>query len=554
MAAIAQGESYEREFKRGSINDRELTEAVVCLANGAGGVLLVGVEDNGTVTGARPRHGTVTDPHRLAATVQNLTEPAHAVEVSLADLAGGQVIIVEVAVADPGPIATKGGVYVKRALGSDGRPQCVPMTPHEIVSMGLATRGIDYATSLARGAAIADLDPAEFDRFRRLCSRSPGQEGLSRLSDLDILKALGLGPVPDLVRIGAILLFGKQEAIQRWVPTAEFLFQDLRKNNLATSVRLQGPLLQVADEIERMLAVRNSTTELMAGLLRIDLDLMPQTTRREAVANALVHRDYSELGPTSVRITDTQFAVSNPGGFPPGVTIDNILDQSRPRSPILADAFQRAGIVDRKGKGVNEMFESQLRGGRDAPDYSGSTSSLVSVSIPLGSADLDLVRFLLSFENDRQRPLSLDELRVVHEVKAGGFATNTELSESLRISPTAIRTATARLVEAGILEARGSGRNRRFHPTARFYDLAQDRNAYVRIKAMDPLQQEHMVMEYVRTYGTITRSQVANLCQLDSAEARRLLKRMTDKSALELVGTRRTAFYRLPDGQDERGE
>jgi ATP-dependent DNA helicase RecG len=545
IAALAQGETFRQEFKRGSINDRELTEAVVCLANGLGGVLLVGVEDDGTVTGARPRHGSTTEPHRLAAMIQNLTEPAHAVDVSLIDHEGQQVILVGVPVADPGPIATKSGLYVKRALGSDGRPQCVPMTPHEIVSMGLATRGIDYAVSLAMGATLSDLDPAEFDRFRRLCSRSPGQEGLSRLSDRDILKALGLAPKDDVVTLGAVLLFGTQEAVQRWVPTAEFLFQDLRKGSSATSVRLQGPLFQVADQLDQLLEVRNSTTELMAGLLRIELDLIPRTTRREAVANALVHRDYAELGPTSVRITDTHFIVSNPGGFPPGVTIDNILDQSRPRSPILADAFQRAGIVDRKGKGVNEMFESQLRAGRDAPDYTGSTSSIVTVTIPLGTADLDLVRFLLTFENDRQRPLTLDELRVVHDVKAGGSATNTELAEDLRLSPAAIRSATARLVEAGVLEARGNGRNRRFHLTARFYDLAQDRNAYVRIKAMDPLQQEHMVAEYVRTYGRITRSQAANLCQLSSDEARRLLKRMTDKGSLRLVGSRRVAYYEL---------
>lgn len=546
VAALAQGETFEQEFKRGSINDRDLTEAVVCLANGSGGVLLIGVEDDGTVTGARARHGSTTDPHRLAAAIQNLTEPAQPVEVTLVDHDAGQVIVIHVPRGDPGPVATKSGLYVKRALGSDGRPQCVPMSPHEVVSLGLVTRGIDYAASRAAGATSADLDPAEFDRFRRLCARSPGQEGLSRLSDQDILRALGLAPADAAVTLGAVLLFGTSEAVQRWVPTAEFLFQDLRKGPTNTSHRMQGPLFKVADEFEQLLELRNTSTELMAGLVRIDLDLIPQTTRREAVANALVHRDYTELGPTSVRITDSHFVVSNPGGLPPGVTIDNILDQSRPRSPILADAFQRAGIVDRKGKGVNEMFESQLRAGRDAPDYSGTSSSMVTVSIPLGTSDLDLVRFLLTFENDHQRVLTLDELRVVHEVKAGGSATNAELGESLRLAPSAIRAATARLVEAGVLEARGSGRNRRVHLTARFYDLAQDRNAYVRIKAMDPLQQEHMVTEYVRTYGRITRSQAANLCQLSPEEARNLLKRLTTKGVLRLVGSRRAAYYELP--------
>ncbi len=544
-AELREGESLTREFKRGSINDQSLVEAVVCLANGEGGRLFVGVEDDGTVTGAPPRHGGSTVPHRLAAMIQNRTEPAHGVEVSLTEHLGKDVIVVDVPIADPGPVATKNGLYVKRALGSDGRPQCVPMTPHEIVSMGLVTRGMDYAASSAVGAQESDLDPQEFDRFRGLCSRSPGQEGLSRLADMDILKALGLHARYAAVTLGAILLFGTEAALQRWVPTAEFLFQDLREGPTATSQRFTGGLFKVAEQFDQLLEIRNTTTELMTGLLRIDLDLIPETTRREAIANALVHRDYSELGPTAVRITDTSFTVSNPGGFPPGVTIDTILDQSKPRSPILADAFQRAGIVDRKGKGINEMFESQLRAGRDAPDYSDSTPSMVTVSLPLGTADLDLVRFLLTFENDHGRALPLDELRIVHDIKASGSTTATQLADELRLSPAATRISTTRLTEAGILEARGTGRSRRFHLSARFYDLAQDRNAYVRIRAIDPLQQEHMVLEYTRTYGRITRSQAASLCQLSPGEAGTLLRRMTGKDLLELVGTRRAAYYQL---------
>jgi ATP-dependent DNA helicase RecG len=73
------GESYDVEFKgeeRERLNDRDLIEAVVCLANGRGGVLLVGVEDDGRITGARPRHESGrTDPLRLQALIANSTQP-----------------------------------------------------------------------------------------------------------------------------------------------------------------------------------------------------------------------------------------------------------------------------------------------------------------------------------------------------------------------------------------------------------------------------------------------------------------------------------------------
>jgi ATP-dependent DNA helicase RecG len=326
---------------------------------------------------------------------------------------------------------------------------------------------------------------------------------------------------------------------------AEFLFQDARSSAQALNRRMIGPLLWLAEELRTLIDERNSVVELIAGLHRVEVSLIPSVTRREAVANALVHRDYAALGPGRVQITESEFVVSNPGGFPPGVTVANILKQSRPRSPILAAAFKRSGLVERRGKGVNDMFEQQLRAGRDAPDYTLSTADSVIVAVSLGTADLDLVRFLLTFENDTQQVLGLDDLRVVHEVRASGPATGAELAEALSLLLVTVRAITTRLAELGILEARGNGRSRKYHLTARFYGLAQDRSAYVRVKGVDPLQQERMIIDYLAAYDSITRSQAAQLCQTSPAQARHLLKRMVDHGRLVIVGERRGARYQL---------
>ena len=537
---IRGGETLTTEFKT-QLNDRDLTKAVACLANAEGGALLLGVADGGQVVGAQPRPGGHMDPVRVAAYVQNSTDPPLGVEVRLETIDGQAVFRIDVPRAMPGPVATKDGYYTKRVLDTLGRPQCVPMSPQEIVSMGMITRGQDYAAAVAVGATHADLDPTEFDRYRRLCSLTG--DSTASLQDEDILRALGLVPMSAPLSLGAILLFGRSAAITRWVPNAEFIFQDLRKSESAANERIVGPLLQVSERMQALIDARNSVTELMAGIHRVEVSLIPSVTRREAVANALVHRDYSALGPTRVQIDDAEFVVSNPGGLPPGVTIQNILDESRPRSPILADAFKRAGLVERKGKGVNEMFEQQLRAGRDAPSYARSTTSSVLVAVPLGTADLDLVRFLLTFENERQRPLGLDQLRVVHEIKEMGSAAPTELAESLSMLLATVRNTSTQLVELGVIESRGVGRSRRLHLTPRFYDLAQDRTAYVRVKGADPIQQERMIGDYVDAYGSITRSQAAALCQLSPTQARAVLKRMVDREELRLVGERRGAKY-----------
>lgn len=535
---------FKRAFRALDLNDRELVEAAACLANGAGGTLFLGVEDDGTVTGVHPRHGDRTDPVRLAVLVQNRTTPALAVGVDVETIDGVEVVRVDVPRADPGPIGTSNGVFTRRVMGADGKPECLPMTVHEIVSGGLITQGMDYAASVAAGAELSDLDPQEFERFRRL-SRAAGSDDIARLADVDILRALGLIPRSDPVSLGAVLLFGTRQAVARWVPTAEVLFQD-RRAAWQTNERLTGPLLRVAEELRDRLDDRDVVTELMAGMQRIEIPLIPTVTRREAVANALLHRDYAQLGPTVVQITDSEFTVASPGGFPPGITVTNLLEQSRPRSPVLADAFRRAGLVDRLGKGVNDMFEQQLRAGRDVPDYSRTTGQGVVVTVPLGTADLDVVRFLLVFENEHQTPLHIDELRVVHEVKAAGSASVAEMADALAMVNVTVRNTAARLVEKGLLESRGSGRSRRFHLTARFYDVAQDRNAYVRVKGADPLQQRRMIIDYVEAYGSISRAQTAQLCQISPVQARRVLKGLVEEGTLQLVGERRGSRYQRP--------
>jgi len=106
-----------------------------------------------------------------------------------------------------------------------------------------------------------------------------------------------------------------------------------------------------------------------------------------------------------------------------------------------------------------------------------------------------------------------------------------------------VRNTSTQLVELGVIESRGVGRSRRLHLTPRFYDLAQDRTAYVRVQGADPIQQERMIGDYVDAYGSITRSQAAALCQLSPTQARAVLKRMVDREELRLVGERRGAKY-----------
>lgn len=546
----ASGQSMTVEFKRGvpQPSDRTLVEAAVCMANGPGGVILIGVEDDGTVTGTSPRHGEVTSPHLIEALILNRTTPALVCAVSLERVPEGDVILIDVPAAT-GVTGTKDGVFKRRSLRVDGKPQCVPYDPAEMWSHHFVLSGQDFADVEARDARMEDLDPAEFERFRKMAGRLGGDQVLARLSDEDIGRALGVlrrpGDGETSVTLGGILLFGREEALRRYVPNAESTFVELDGLKVIGSDMSMSPVLRSAEQLFAAVQARNAETEIQWGLHRLAVERIPQVALREAVANAIVHRDYAERGVTRVQLDHHLLTVESAGGFPPGVTRDNLLTTSRPRSRTLADAFKRAGIVERSGRGVGLMFDALLRTGRTEPDYSRSTDRSVTVSFDVSAADLQMTKFVLQREDETQREFSLDELRVLHELRTYGALQTTDLIDALRLDEPRARMTLAALVEQGLVEARGVGRGRRHHLSAAFYRLTADDSAYIRVRGTEPLQHEQMVINYVQQYGSIVRSVAADLCMLDGPQASTLLQRMRRAGVLEQQGERRTARYVL---------
>jgi len=379
-AWIGGGERYDVEFKgelRGPLNDRDLVEAVVCLANGSGGVLLVGVEDDGTPTGAQPRHESGrTDPLRLQALIANNTQPPVATSVSIVDLEAAVVIVVEVP-DSPRVVGTARGTYLRRAIAGDGRPTCVPYHAHEMLAHEVDRGTVDYASLPARAATWDDLDPLEFERVRRLVTEAGDRADrlLAGLSDREIAHAIGLVRNDAEVSTGALLLFGRSHAIRRFVPTHEAAFQVLRGLDVEVNDFFTLPLFRLAEEMFSRFQARNSEEELQFGLLRVAIPAYSEAAFREALANALTHRDYTRRGALHVQWSEDQLEISSPGGFPEGIRLDNLLVAApHPRSPLLADAFKRTGLVERTGRGINRMFASSCVSGDPRPTTAAAPS------------------------------------------------------------------------------------------------------------------------------------------------------------------------------------
>ncbi len=212
---IAAGESLAVEFKgesRRSLSDREVYENAVCLANTEGGVLLIGVEDDGSVTGARPRHGTNTEPHRLEAAIRNNTAPPISTRASVHSVSGKDVVVVEVPQYRE-VCSTRDGRCLRRVLGSDG-PQCVPFYPYEHAGRRSALGAVDYSAQLIEGATWKDLDPLEIERLRQTIDRRGGDGVLLSLNDRQLAQALRLIETSDgeelVPNVAGMLLLGRK--------------------------------------------------------------------------------------------------------------------------------------------------------------------------------------------------------------------------------------------------------------------------------------------------------------------------------------------------------
>jgi ATP-dependent DNA helicase RecG len=550
---IAAGERFDVEFKGESgepLNERELVEAVVCQANGRGGLLLIGVEDDGRVTGAHPRHGTYTDPRRLEALITNQTVPSCPVECSVVSLDGRDVIVVEIPAGCP-VTSTSAGVYRRRATDVRGRPHCLPFLAHEMQSREASRGAMDHSALVVAEARWEDLDPLEVERLRQTVARNRGRADASllELSDAEIVKVLGLGEGGERVervRVAGLLMLGREEALRRLVPTHEVAFQVLSGTRVAANDFFHRPLIRVTEEIAERFEARNEEEEIEVGHVRVGIPDYSPAGFREALHNALIHRDYTRLGAVHVQWRDEEIEIGNPGGFPDEVHLDNLLvTVPRPRNPVLADAFKRIGLVERTGRGIDTIYEGQLRYGRPAPDYSRSTSGSVQVVLPGGPANLALARLIIERDAPGRR-VTVEEMVVLNAIERERRVGIGRAAELIQRHEGAARAVLERLVEAGVLEAREERRERVYYFSAATYRALGAPAAHVRLKGIEPIQREQMILQYVDSHGRITRSQAADLCQVGGREARAVLERLVKRGDLVVRGERRGSYYERP--------
>lgn len=566
---IGAGESLHVEFKSDvmkhekstGLSDDDVADAVVCLANkddGLPGWLLVGVENNRTLCVSRS-WGRGKSPRQLEALIRNRTIPSVRTEVQDVAIDGSVVTAVRVYPANV-PTCTSKGRYLKRTIGANGKPACESLSFAQLQSMSAARGDLEFGEVVANGVQLSDLNPLEFERFRQRVSKTPerADQALLDMSNEDLcrsLKAVEYDAGQLKVRTLGLLLFGHEEMIEEMIPTHRIAYQIASGNGVHWNEIRHWPLIHAMDELENMLTRTEHEDEILFGVQRVGLPQYHPASVREAVANALIHRDYFRRGTVQVRWLAGNFDVSSPGEFPAGVSYDSFLvNGSKPRNALLLSAFKRCGIVDEIGRGIRRIFEQQLLKGRPCPVFQPSAKEHVILRMDNVASDFRLVR-LARHEDLHSQKSPLDTLLVLQEILLFGEVDLDKASSVTQLDKARTVVLLGSLVERGMLRKvdrtphvwKLSTRSRNVcnHPLP-LESSPRDGTTSSPAPVSDDALYIAQILQHVAVHKTVSRRDVVGLCGVSARYASKLLSQLTKSGALVKHGQRRFTWYSLP--------
>ena len=350
---ISAGENARVEFKRSF--DAAAIESVCAFANTDGGVVIVGVADDGRVVGATVGKETLKD---WINQVRMSTAPSLSPDMSVHELDGRTVVAVDVAEVPIKPAACRGRYY-RRSLNAN-----VQMSIAEVVEQHLHSMNSSWDYQLDSRHGIDHVSLEKVSRFLALTNGGKGNADgpMEALRKFELLR-------DGAITFGCYLLFVKEESMFTVVEMGRFQTETIIKD----SQRTKADLFQQVDDMLAFINKHMNRRLVITGKPQHDeVWDYPEEAVREAVINSIIHRDYRSASDTIVKVFDDRIELYNPGRLPPGLTMDDLLSGnyvSRPRNRQIVMMFKEAGIIEKYGSGIKRIRVAMEQGGCPEPKF-----------------------------------------------------------------------------------------------------------------------------------------------------------------------------------------
>jgi predicted HTH transcriptional regulator len=353
---LVEVEGKTLEFKRDLSSPTKPLRTVVAFANSAGGRLVIGVNDDGSVSGVED---PLAEEERITSLITDRISPQLVPGIDIVTLGEATVLVVDVPLStrrphfmkDQGP---ESGVYVR--LGSSTRQA----DPALVAELERNARGVAFEDLPEPRASLEDLELEGLSELR------------GRRTGVDDLLALGLAIKQggEVVPTNAGILAACDDPT-RFLPSAWVQCGRLRGpsgTDIFDQTEVHGPMPRAVDKVMEFLLKHAYKTAVFGEVKRRDVYSIPVEAIREVVVNALVHANYAERGtPIRVGFYDDRIQVDSPGLLLPGMTVESMRRASRLRNPSLARIFREAGIMEQWGTGVQRVFEQIAEAGLPEP-------------------------------------------------------------------------------------------------------------------------------------------------------------------------------------------
>jgi ATP-dependent DNA helicase RecG len=365
---VTRGESETLEFKKTTGELKEGCQTACAMFNGIGGFVLFGVTNDGRILGQDVAATTLENVSRQV----RLIEPPTFPDLETIALTNGKMVIALRVSGGGGPYSYDGRPYVRYGATTI----VMPRDRYERMLLERMHATSRWENQPAQGVTVADLDEVEIVRTIEEAIRRGRLEDPGTRNPQDLLPGLGLVHNGQLLN-AAVVLFGQANRMlpnypQCLLRMARFRGKD--RTEFIDNRQEVGHAFELLQRAQRFLRDHLPIAGRVEPTLfeRVDDPLYPPDALREALANALCHRDYGIPGGSiSIGIYDDRLEISSTGILPFGLTSEDLKrpHQSRPWNPLIAQVFYRRGIIESWGRGTLKMIELIHKAGLVPPDF-----------------------------------------------------------------------------------------------------------------------------------------------------------------------------------------
>lgn len=531
---LGKDEDEHVEFKeaKSSFDSSKLAEYAVALANERGGMLVLGITDKKPhkIVGTKAYLDGITKvKEQLMAKVQMR------IEVDEVQCPEGRVLVFHIPSRPIGVPLHLNGRYLMRA--GEG----MTSMPPDMLKRIFDESGPDFTAEVCKGATLDDLDLVAIEDFRNRWANKSGNPDLLHLDREQLLWDAEL-IIGKKVTYAALLLFGTHAALGRLLGQAEVIFE--YRANDATGpaqqrIDFRQGFFSFYDKLWETINLRNTNQHYQDGLFIWDIKTFNEAAIREAILNAVSHRDYRDPGSVFVRQYPERIEIVSPGGLPPGVSFKNILWEQAPRNRRLAEVFARCGLVERAGQGMNRIFESCIKESKQAPDFTHSDDYHFWITLHGDIQHPEFLRVLERIGRERVLSFSLDDFIVLQAV-----------FEERQIQPR-FEGSLRRLLDEGIIEKRAGQKRKAYVLSRQLYAAIGKPGVHTRKVGLDKDTNKELLLKHIRESepeGAKMEEFLQVLPALDRHEIRSLLLELRKVKRIYVTGKTHAAKWHTEEG------